>query len=53
MIFIALIFFYQIINKTQGGKILSGHRGSSVVMVNPKMLHLTTMKGASGITGEF
>ena len=38
--------------QTQGGKILSGPRGSSVVTVNPKTLHLTTMKGASGITGE-
>lgn len=38
--------------QTQGGKILPGPRGSSVVTVNPKTLHLTTMKGASGITGE-
>ena len=38
--------------QTQGGKILSGPRGSSVVTVNPKTLHLTTMKGASGITGK-
>ncbi|XP_045200175.2 BRCA2-interacting transcriptional repressor EMSY-like [Mercenaria mercenaria] len=37
--------------QTQGGKIITAPRGSSVVTVNPKTLHLTAVKNAAGISG--
>jgi hypothetical protein len=38
--------------QTQGGKIITAPRGSSVVTVNPKTLHLTAVKNAAGISGK-
>ncbi|KAH3805994.1 BRCA2-interacting transcriptional repressor EMSY-like isoform X5 [Dreissena polymorpha] len=38
--------------QTQGGKIITAPRGSSVVTVNPKTLHLTAVKNTSGIPGS-
>ncbi|WAR28157.1 EMSY-like protein [Mya arenaria] len=38
--------------QTQGGKIITAPRGSSVVTVNPKTLHLTAVKNAAGISGS-
>lgn len=37
--------------QTQGGKIITAPRGSSVVTVNPKTLHLTAVKNAAGLSG--
>lgn len=39
--------------QTQGGKIITTPRGSSVVTVNPKTLHLTAVKNAAGISGKW
>ncbi|KAK3095595.1 hypothetical protein FSP39_016479 [Pinctada imbricata] len=45
----------KILNITQGGKVIQGSlggRGSNVVTVNPKTLHLTAVKSSGGGSGK-